>query len=35
MKALVYTGKKNLDFKDYNDPIQKEGEEIIEIKSGF
>ena len=33
MKALVYTGKKNLDFKDYNDPIQKAGEEIIEIKS--
>ena len=33
MKALVYTSKKNLDFKDYYDPIQKEGEEIIEIKS--
>ena len=27
MKALVYTGEKNLEFKDYDDPIQKEGEE--------
>jgi L-iditol 2-dehydrogenase len=33
MKALVYTGKKNLEFKNYNDPVQKDGEEIIEIKS--
>ena len=29
MKALVYTGEKNLDFIDYEDPIQKEDEELI------
>ncbi len=33
MKALVYTSERNLDFIDYNDPIQKEGEELIKIHS--
>ena len=33
MKALVYTGEKNLDFIDYEDPIQKEDEELIKIDS--
>ena len=33
MKALVYTSEKNLELKDYDDPIQKEGEELIKIDS--
>ena len=33
MKALVYTGEKNLDFIDYEDPIQKDDEELIKIDS--
>ena len=33
MKALVYTGKKNLIYQDYSDPIKKKDEEIIKINS--
>ena len=33
MKALVYTGEKNLIYQDYSDPIKKKDEEIIKINS--
>ena len=33
MKALVYTGEKNLIYQDYSDPIKNKGEEIIKINS--
>ena len=33
MKALVYTGEKNLIYQDYNDPIKNKDEEIIKINS--
>ena len=33
MKALVYTGEKNLIYQDYNDPIKNNDEEIIKINS--
>ena len=32
MKALVYTGEKNLIYQDYSDPIKNKDEEIIKIK---
>ena len=31
MKALVYTGEKNLIYQDYSDPIKNKDEEIIKI----
>ena len=31
MKALVYTGEKNLIYQDYSDPIKNRDEEIIKI----
>ena len=33
MKALVYTGEKNLIYQDYSDPIKNKDEEIIKINS--
>ena len=33
MKALVYTGEKELQYQDFNDPIKKENEELIKINS--
>ena len=33
MKALVYTGGKNLIYQDYSDPIKNKDEEIIKINS--
>ena len=33
MKALVFTGEKNLIYQDYSDPIKKKDEEIIKINS--
>ena len=33
MKALVYTGKKNLIYQDYSEPIKNKDEEIIKINS--
>ena len=33
MKALVYTGEKYLEYKDYDDPVQKDDEELIKIDS--
>ena len=33
MKALVYTGEKNLIYQDYSDPIKNNDEEIIKINS--
>ena len=33
MKALVYTGEKNLIYQDYSDPIKNKDEEIIKIAS--
>ena len=33
MKALVYTGEKELQYIDFNDPIRKENEELVKINS--
>ncbi|MFT5001090.1 MAG: L-gulonate 5-dehydrogenase, partial [Planctomycetota bacterium] len=33
MKALVYTGPKELEFRDVADPTPKEGEVLIKIES--
>jgi len=31
MKALVYTGEQELTYRDEQDPIEKEGESILEV----
>ena len=33
MKALVYTGVKELTYRDEKDPVEKEGESILEVKA--